>query len=168
MEYKHCPECGDELISKEIGDEGSIPFCNSCEKPYFDVIHPCVIVAVINEFGEVALLKQDFRWITAWALVSAYMKKGETLEETVKREVKEETGLNVKESRYIDSYYASEQDMIMIGFVSFVEKKDFAKSKEILDINWYSQDEALSILREGSIAKNHFKRIQELGLCMKR
>ena len=164
MKYKHCPECGEKLVPKEIGDEGLIPFCNSCEKPYFDVMLPCVIVAVVNEFGEVALLKQDFGRITAWALVSAYMKKGETLEDTLTREVKEETGHDVEEARYVGSYYSTERDLIMIGFVAFVKKRDFTASKEILDINWYSPSEALNALVEGSIAKRHFKRIIELGL----
>jgi NAD+ diphosphatase len=164
MTYKHCPECGDRLKAKEIGDEGQVPFCDSCAKPYFDVVLPCVIVAVLNELGEVALLKQDFRRTIAWALVSAYMKKGETLEDTIRREVKEETGQDVEEAKYIDSYYSSKNDLIMIGFVASVKKKDFSTSKEILDINWYSPNEALNVLVEGSIAKRHFKRIIELGL----
>jgi len=164
MNYKYCPECGSKLILKEIGDEGLVPFCNSCKKAYFDVIHPCILAAVVNEFGEVALLKQDFKRITNWALVSGFVKKGETLEDTVIREVKEETGQEVEELKYISSYYAGEKDLIMAGFVAFVKKKEFIKSKEILDINWFSPDEALNTLIEGSIAKSLFKKIIELKI----
>jgi NAD+ diphosphatase len=164
MEYKHCTECGEKLKAKEIGDEGLIPFCYSCEKPYFDFILPCVIAAVVNEHGEVALLKQDFRKTIAWALVSAYMKKGETLEGTLSREVKEETGQHVEDIKYIGSYYSSENDLVMIGFVALVKKKDFVKSKEILEIDWFNPDDALDLLVEGSIAKRHFENIIELGL----
>jgi len=52
----------------------------------------------------------------------------------------------------------------MAGFVAFVKKKGFIKSKEILDINWFSPDEALNTLIEGSIAKSLFKKIIELKI----
>jgi len=92
------------------------------------------------------------------------VKKGETLEDTVIREVKEETDQEVEELKYISSYYADEKDLIMAGFVAFVKKKGFIKSKEILDINWFSPDETLNTLIERSIAKSLFKKIIELKI----
>ena len=38
MKYKFCPECGEMLIEKELGDEGLIPYCNTCKKPYFEKV----------------------------------------------------------------------------------------------------------------------------------
>jgi NAD+ diphosphatase len=92
------------------------------------------------------------------------MKRGERLEDTIRREVKEETGQDAEETKYVDSYYSSENDLIMIGFIASVKKKDFSTSKEILDINWYPPNEALNVLVKGSIAKRHFERILELGI----
>jgi NAD+ diphosphatase len=75
MKFKFCPICGRELIPKEIGDEGLLPYCEKCRKPYFDWIGQAVIVAVVNEFDEVALLRQDYVSKTNWILVAGYIKE---------------------------------------------------------------------------------------------
>ena len=58
MRFTYCPHCGSELTKREIGDEGLVPFCEACKVPLFDMFATCVICAVTNECGEVALLKQ--------------------------------------------------------------------------------------------------------------
>ena len=40
--------------------KGLLPFCNSCSKPYFDWFGICIITAVVNEYNEVALLRQSY------------------------------------------------------------------------------------------------------------
>ena len=37
MRFTYCPHCGSELIKKEIGDEGLIPFCEKCSVPMWDM-----------------------------------------------------------------------------------------------------------------------------------
>lgn len=87
MNFNYCPECGTRTTKKQIGDEGLIPYCEVCKKPYFDYFGQCIIVAVINEQQEIALLKQEHISRTNWVLVAGYMKKGETAEESAIREV---------------------------------------------------------------------------------
>jgi NAD+ diphosphatase len=130
MKYKYCPQCGSILDLKELGDEGLVPFCPSCKDPYFDSYKNCIITVVINEYSEIALLRQDYVSKTNWVLVAGYIKQGETFEESVIREVEEETGQKVQELEYISSYYYEKKELLMAGFQCNVLKRDFNSSRE--------------------------------------
>ena len=156
MKYKYCPQCGSVLELKEIGDEGLVPFCSTCKVPYFDSFGQCIITVVINENNEIALLRQEYVSKTNWVLIAGYIKKGETFEESVIREVEEETGQKVQELEYISSYYYEKKELLMAGFKCNVLKREFSNSKEVDNIGWFSFDEALKLLREGSIAHQLF------------
>ena len=60
MHFSFCPHCGTKLIGKEIGDEGIIPYCENCSVPLWDMFTTSIIAAVVNEYGEVALLRQNY------------------------------------------------------------------------------------------------------------
>lgn len=163
MEFKYCPQCGEKLTLSEIGDEGLMPFCNKCKVPYFDWFGQCIIAAVVNEYKEVALLKQESVSITNWGLVAGYIKKGETLEDTVIREIKEETGQIVEKIEYISSYYYEKKELLMVGFRCEVKKREFNISKEIEEVGWYSFEKAKELLREGSIARQLFETVVKMA-----
>lgn len=158
MDINFCQICGEKLTFKEIGDEGMIPFCKTCNKPYFKSPSPCVLVVVINEYSEVVLLKQEYVSTTNWVLIAGFITEGENAEETVLREVKEETGLNIKSFQYISSYYHSTRNLLMLGYLAFVKKSEFIKSCEVDQISWFSINDANQKLREGSIAKQLFEK----------
>lgn len=58
MRYKYCPDCGTKLIPKHAGDDGAVPYCESCKEFRFDTFHSCVIVLTYNEFDEIILCRQ--------------------------------------------------------------------------------------------------------------
>lgn len=152
MHFTYCPHCGDYLIKKEIGDEGMIPFCERCATPLWDMFSTCIIAAVVNEYGEIALLRQNYVSTTKYVCVAGIMKIGETAEDTVIREISEETGLQVDDLHYVRSYPYDKKEMLMLGYKAVVKKKDFLLSKEVDSAEWVKPDDALSLLREGSIA----------------
>lgn len=88
-----------------------------------------------------------------WILISGYIKQGETSEETVIREVREETGQEVNNLNYIKSYYMESVNMLMLGFVVFVNSKPFILSDEITNIRWYNFEEASKKIAKNSIAE---------------
>ena len=160
MRYSYCPYCGEKTIEKEIGDEGLIPFCENCSIPLWDSFRTCIITAVVNEYNEIALLKQNY--VTSWYVcVAGVMKLGESAEETVVREVKEELGLDVEELTYIQSYPYEAKELLMLGFKVKVKKADFVLSGEVDAATWIPFDEALGQMREGSIAWQLVKRVIE-------
>ena len=151
MRFTYCPHCGSKLISKEIGDEGMIPYCEKCSVPLWDMFTTSIIAAVVNEYDEVALLRQNYVSTTSYVCVAGIMKIGESAEETVIREVKEEIGQDVEELEFISSYPYEKKEMLMLGYKATVKKRDFKLSGEVDSVEWVKYDKALSLLREGSI-----------------
>lgn len=152
MHFTYCPYCGGKLISKEIGDEGNIPFCDSCNIPLWDMLTTSIIAAVVNEYREIALLRQNYVSATKYVCVAGIMKIGEAAEDTVVREVKEEIGQDVETLEFIKSYPYEKKGMLMLGYKAKVKKKSFTLSGEVDSVEWVKYDEALPLLREGSIA----------------
>lgn len=161
MRFTYCPHCGTELIGKEIGDEGIIPYCNNCNIPLWDMFTTSIIAAVANEYGEVALLRQNYVSTTKYVCVAGIMKIGESAEETVIREVKEEIGQDVESLEFISSYPYEKREMLMLGYKATVRKKDFKLSDEVDSVEWVKYENALSLLREGSIGWQLVKAIIE-------
>ena len=85
MKFIHCPFCGEKLVKKCIGDEGMIPYCESCQRPFWDMFTTSIICAVVNECEEIALLRQDYVSTTNYVCVAGIMKLGESAEDTNKR-----------------------------------------------------------------------------------
>ncbi|OPJ63826.1 NUDIX domain-containing protein [Clostridium oryzae] len=157
MKFIYCPICSDKLIEKEIGDEGLVRYCASCQRPYFDEPSSCVEVLVINERNQILLLKQNYITETHWGVVSGHVTNGETLEETVVREVLEETGQEVERMQYVESYYFMPNELIMAGFIAFVHAKPFNNSNEVDDLMWCEIGEVNKyIARVNNMSGIHF------------
>ena len=161
MKIKYCPVCGSEAIQKEIGDEGLMPFCPTCQMPLWDYFNTSIICAVVNEQEEIALLRQNYVSTTNYVCVAGHMKSAESAEETVTREVKEEIGQDVEKLVYIRSYPYEKKNLLMLGFLAKVNKKDFKLSGEVDSVEWFPLNDALSMLREGGIAWQLVKEINE-------
>ncbi len=152
MRFQYCPHCGQKAEMRQIGDEGVIPYCAQCEIPLWDLFTTSIIAAVVNEEEEVALLRQNYVSTTNHVCVAGVMKTGESAEETVVREIAEELGLRVKSLKYIKSYPYEKKEMLMLGFQAVVDKQEFTLSGEVDTAEWVKFGDALSLLREGSIA----------------
>ena len=152
MDFIYCPKCGEKLRLKEIGDEGNIPYCDRCKRPWFSFSYPCVICLVIGEDGRIALIRQYN--IQRSICVAGYMKSGETAEDCAKREVGEETGLEVLSAEYVSSYYYPKNDNLMLGFAVKVKTAPFSLSKEVESADWFTVEQAVEELSKGTTGKN--------------
>ena len=152
MHFTYCPHCGSRLVKKEIGDEGLIPFCQPRSVRLGYKCTPSSFAAVVNEQNEVALLRQDYVSTASHVCVAGIMKMGESAEDAVVREVKEELGLDVEELNFVKSYPFEKKEMLMLGYRARVKKKDFTLSGEVDSAEWVPFEHALEKLREGSIA----------------
>lgn len=152
MRYTHCPDCGQRLSARPIGDEGLVPWCESCRRPWFDTFSTCIITAVMNEKGEV-LLQRETRRPDREVLVAGYIKPGESAEDAARREIREETGLTATTLRYMGSWPHMEGNMLMLGFAAKAEGDPNPDSTEILSDRWATMEDAVQSLREGSIAQ---------------
>ena len=152
MRYTFCPDCGQRLTARPLGDEGLVPGCEGCQRPWFDSFSTCIIAAVMNQKGEV-LLQRERRRPDREVLAAGFIKPGESAEDTARREIVEETGLTVTSMRYVASYPHMNGDMLMLGFAAQAEGDLQPSDSEILSARWCTPEEAVAALREGSIAQ---------------
>ncbi len=159
MRFTHCPDCGQRLSARPIGDEGLVPWCDGCSRPWFDTFSTCIITAVMNEKDEV-LLQRETRRPDREVLVAGYIKPGESAEDAARREIAEETGLTATALRYMGSWPHMEGNMLMLGFAATAEGEPNPDSSEILSDRWATMEDAVRSLREGSIAQQVVMAIQ--------
>ena len=152
MRFTYCPHCGNKLIKKEIGDEGLIPYCESCKVPLWDMFTTCVICGVVNEYNEIALIRQDYVSSTNYVCIAGVMKLGESAEECAVREIQEEIGQDVETLEFIRSFPYEKKEMLMLGFRAAVKKAEFHLSGEVEKASWFPLSQAPQMLRPGSIA----------------
>ena len=111
-----CGRCGSKTVHSTT--ERALK-CPSCGHVIYPRIVPAVIVGVCN--GDEILVTKYRTGFAHYALVAGFTEIGETLEETVQREVMEETGLHVKNIRYYKSQPWGIVDDILAGFYCDVD-----------------------------------------------
>lgn len=161
MRFDYCPKCGARTVLRTIGDEGEIPYCDVCKRPWFDMFSTCVLSVVVNEYDEVLLIRQSYGDTERYVGVAGFMKVGETPEEAAEREVLEETGLKAQSIRYTDSAFYEGRDQLMLGMLVRVKKAECNISGELLEARWFGMDEAVKTVREGSIIQRFIKAVRE-------
>ena len=148
-----CRNCGQKLSLRFCENEGLIPYCNTCESYMFPQFSVAASMVVTNRTQDKILLAKhadddDF------ILFAGYVKKGETVEKTVPREIKEELGLDVVKTKYMSSRYHEPKDILMLNFIVVVEEnKPIKLNEEITEARWCSPDEALALIRKGTTAE---------------
>jgi NAD+ diphosphatase len=134
----HCPRCGErtERIPGEWGKR-----CPKCRYEHYPHLHPAVITLVMD--GDRCLLARKSEWAPGrYALVAGFVDNGESLEGAVRREVKEEVGVDVKNIRYVGSQNWPFPSQIMIGFVAeYAGGEVTIDQDELEDARWFPRDQ---------------------------
>ena len=136
---RFCGRCGQRLLHSKTLRMLSCPCCGN---QVFPKIAPAVIVGVTN--GESILLtKYADREYTRYALVAGFTEIGETAEETVRREVFEETGLLVSEPRYYGSQPWGFDLNLLLGYFCEVKEASALRldEEELADAAWVHYSE---------------------------
>ncbi len=138
---RHCAVC-----SRCGGGVESIPGtwgkrCTKCGHEHFPHIHPCVIVLVRR--GSEFLLIRKAEWPKGrYSLVAGFLDIGESLEECVCREVREEAGIAVANLRYVGSQNWPFPSQLMAGYVAdYAGGTIRADETEIEDARWFCAGE---------------------------
>ena len=121
----YCGKCGAELT---LDNKERALRCPKCDNLIFPRINPAVIVGVINK--DKLLITRYRTGYRHNALVAGFVEIGETIEETVMREVMEETGIKVKNIRYYKSQPWGMAQDILVGFFCDVDGDDEIRMDE--------------------------------------
>ena len=137
-ENRYCGACG---AKTEHDTAERAVYCPSCGSKTYPRINPAVIIGVTN--GDKLLLTKYRTGFAHNALVAGFTEFGETLEETVAREVMEEVGLRVKRIRYYKSQPWGIAGDILTGFFCQVDGDDTIRmdSSELKYAEWVRREE---------------------------
>lgn len=113
---KFCPTCAAPLSARE--SEGRLrQACTSADCDYVFYDNPVPVVAALLEHGETVILVRNKGWPEKWyGLVSGFLEKGESPEEGVLREVKEEVGLKGEIVSLIGAYPFAEMNQVILAY----------------------------------------------------
>ena len=118
--HHFCSRCGKTM---HRSDKERMLFCESCGFQIYPTISPCVIVGV-HDGNRLLLTKYAGRAYTGFALVAGFAEIGESIEQTVLREVKEEVGLKVKNLKFYKSQPWPFTDTLLMGFYAELDGDD--------------------------------------------
>ena len=135
-----CGKCAERLAPD---DKERALRCPKCGNVIYPRINPAVIVGVTN--GDRLLLTKYKTGYGSNALVAGFTEIGETLEETVAREVMEETGIKVKNIRYYKSQPWGMALDILMGFYCDVDGDDTITmdESELKYAEWVKREEII-------------------------
>lgn len=149
MKFTYCPDCGALLTRRELGDEGLVAWCDRCDKPWFEVFPTATISLVYNDSGQVLLLRQAYISTRFCNLVSGYIQPGEDAETTARREIFEETGLEVDRLELRLTRWFPKKEMLMIGFFAHaLPGQQLRLSGEVDSARWVNASEILGLLHD--------------------
>ncbi|MBN2486020.1 MAG: NAD(+) diphosphatase [Bacteroidales bacterium] len=134
---KYCGNCGS--ATREKADERAL-VCPACNTIVYPNIAPAVIVAITS--GNKILLARNAGFRNNWySLIAGYAEIGESLEETVAREVKEEVGIDVTNIKYYKSQPWPFSGSMMIGFFAQANENQpiITDNKEITEAGWFTR-----------------------------
>jgi len=147
---RFCSKCGakTEPISNSFGKK-----CTACGGEHYPHLHPCAIVLVKK--NDEILLTRKREWAPGrYGLVAGFLDFGESLEECAIREVSEETGITIKNVRYVGSQNWPFPAQLMAGFVAEYSGGEIVvEMNELEDARWFKKDDLPALPGKRSIAR---------------
>ncbi|GAB2289222.1 Nucleoside diphosphate-linked moiety X motif 19, mitochondrial [Dionaea muscipula] len=149
---RFCGSCGSKTIPKEAGRRVQ---CSNelCKKRIYPRVDPVVIMLVIDRENDRALLSRQSRFVPRmWSCLAGFMEPGESMEEAVRRETWEETGIEVGEVVYHSSQPwpvgpSSMPCQLMVGFFAYARSREInVDKKELEDAQWHSREDVRKAL----------------------
>lgn len=150
--HQFCGQCGSGMID---GGREHVKICPTCAHRAYPRLAPAIIVAITD--GDKILLANNVRYRNRdmYSVLAGFVEPGETLEQTVAREVKEEAGIDVKNIRYFGSQPWPFPHSLMIGFTAEYAGGDLVlEDAELRAADWFTADNLPVIPTPPSIAYN--------------
>jgi NAD+ diphosphatase len=141
--HRFCSNCGAPSTLTEAGWRRDCPACKATHFPRTD---PVVIMLAID--GERCLLGRQTRFVKGmWSCLAGFVEPGETIEEAVRRETREEAGITCGRVRYFATQPWPFPMSLMIGCHAEALTSDIAVDRsELEDARWFDREEAAQML----------------------
>ncbi|MFO0593067.1 MAG: NAD(+) diphosphatase [Polyangiaceae bacterium] len=148
--HRFCPGCGAPIAMKKAERAKR---CEPCARDFYPPVVPAVIVRVRR--GDALLMTRAPHFPSKmYGLVAGFLEPGETLEQCVAREIREETGLVVRDVRYFGSQPWPFPHQVMVGFTAEYESGDIVVDKtELEEAAWFTREAMPQLPPPFSIAR---------------
>ena len=147
--HPHCSKCG---ALTTIAQAGHTRVCPSCGTEHFPRTDPAVIM-LITDGQDRALLGRNGAWPeNRFSTLAGFVEPGETLDDAVRREVKEEAGIIVGDVKYAGSQPWPFPSSLMLGFFGTALTFDVTvDSDEMAEARWFSRQEITEATASGEL-----------------
>lgn len=147
---RFCPQCGGRTY---LNHRDMAMQCHDCRTLHYPRIFPCIIVAVRKD-QQILLAQHPKHKNGMYTVIAGFLEVGETLEQCVAREVKEETGIDVTNIRYFGSQPWAFPSSMMMAFLADYNGGDVRPDyTELSDAQWFKASELPPVAPKGTIAR---------------
>lgn len=156
---RFCGICGHKTVHSST--ERAI-VCPHCEHTEYPRISPAIIVA-IRDGDRILLTKRAGSDYKLYALVSGFSEIGETLADTIRREVKEEVGLDIRNIRYYKSQPWGISETMMLAFIADLDGSDSItlQESELSEARWFRREEVPLLEQHISVGQELIQAFRE-------
>ena len=154
-----CGRCGTRCVHSET-ERAMV--CPSCGNTVYPKIMPAVIVGVLSRDGRILVTRFAHSTYRHYALISGFAETGETIEETVRREVKEECGIDVTNIRYYGCQPWSFSSTLLFGFYCDALSEDITLDEnELSTAKWAARGEDTDSMDDASLTSQMLRNFHE-------
>ena len=141
--HRFCAQCGTPSV---VTSGGWMRLCPSCNAHHFPRVDPVVIMLAVK--GERCLLGRGLRRPGArFSCLAGFMEPGETLEEAVRREILEESGIRIGRVRYLASQPWPFPSSLMMGFLCEALSEEITiDPDELAEARWFEREEVRAMV----------------------
>lgn len=149
--HRYCGRCTRALHFSER----DLALVCGCGTRYYPQIAPAVIVAVSRNEGQELLLAHNGRFEDGiYSLLAGFVEAGETLEQAIAREIREESGIEVKNIQYLCSQPWPFPNSLMLAFsAEYAGGEAKPDGVELTDLGWFTKDSLPTLPGGGSVAR---------------
>lgn len=152
----YCIKCGSKLTMKQNGIDGLVPYCPKCHEFRFIKFSSAISAIIFNpQQTKILLLQQYGR--PQYVLLSGYINPGENAKQTLRREIREETKLSIKEFAYNDNAYFEPNDVLIHNYAVVADFERVQANSEVDNYEWVPVKEVLGKIMQNSLAQHFVK-----------
>jgi len=146
---RFCPSCGTKTVMQTTISKQ----CPNCKYEIYPVVSPAILVLIRKGDAILLVHARNFRG-SFYGLVAGFLETGETLEECVRREVMEETGLEINNIIYFGNQPWPYPSNLMVGFIAdYVSGTIRLQDEELSEGAFFTKDNLPELPRKLSLAR---------------
>jgi len=150
MNFRYCGRCGRET---SVVETERARVCDHCGLFSYPRISPAMIVTVVRD-GTILLARSVRFKGPFYSVLAGFVEPGESLEECVAREVREEVGIEIENIRYFQSQSWPFPDSLMVAFFADYKSGEIVIDPvEIVHAGWFAPDDLPEIPPPGSVSR---------------